>query len=75
MKDKIKQLKAIRNNINVLIEILEGGFYKSDFMGKGTIGEQIFCYDEEGEDFTRVMKSIIKEHGDEPCPFSPNNLF
>lgn len=69
LKNKIEVLKIIQRNLEVMISILEGEFDKDSLDGKGTIREQIDCYDNEGEDLTDVYNSIIEEHGDEPCPF------
>jgi hypothetical protein len=69
MKEKIEQLYVINRNIEVLIHILEGYFSKDQLINFGTIAEQIDCYENEGEDFTRIFDAIIDEHGGEPCPF------
>ena len=69
MKNKIEQLKVIQENIEVMISILSGQWNQKDLYGDGTIREQIECYDFEGRDFTDLYNSIIKEHGDEQCPF------
>lgn len=72
LKNKIEVLKVIRRNLEVMISILEGKFYKSQLLGNGTIREQIDCYDTEGEVLTDLYDSIIDEHGDELCPFDQN---
>lgn len=74
MKEKIEQLKAILENLDTLIFIIEGGFDKKDLSGNGTIKEQISVYKSDGEEITNVINSIIEEHGDEPCPFDEDTF-
>lgn len=69
MKKKIEELKAIRDNIDIIISMLSGEWQKKYLDGNGTIKEQIDCYDYEGKNLTDLINSIIEEHGSEPCPF------
>jgi hypothetical protein len=75
MEEKIKQLEDIVDNLEVMVTVLQGKFHKEQLFGNGTIAEQIDCYDLEGKNFTNVFNSIIKEHGDEPCPFRESETF
>jgi len=72
MKEKIETLKAIIENVGIMIYILEGNFGSESLDGDGTIKDQISCYRTEGEDLQRVFESIMEEHGNEPCPFDMN---
>lgn len=69
MEEKIEVLKVIRDNLDIMISMLEGEWKKEYLDGKGTILEQIGCYDCEGEVLQETVDLIIKEHGSELCPF------
>lgn len=68
MKEKIAELKVIKDNIDVIIWMLEGNSSKSDCLADGTVKTELDCYRNEGTDLQRVIDSIIEEHGEEMLP-------
>jgi hypothetical protein len=74
MEEKIEKLIEIKEDIEVMIHILEGKLSKESLRDAGAIVDMIDCYKNEGEYFKAVFNAIIKEHGDEPCPFNPKDM-
>lgn len=79
MKEEIKKLKKLIDDLDTLALMLDGGFSKESIKSfvspdkrnddkEYTVRSMIDCYTNCGDQFTSLFKLIIEKHGNKPIP-------
>jgi len=69
MEEKIRRIKSILEDLEVMICILEGGLSKEDMReGGGIVKVELDCYRNDGNNLQEIINALFKEHGDEVLP-------